>query len=117
LFVLCSFFAVVCLLAYIANTKNALETENVLLKQQLEQALLQIGRPINVTDLPDGSYMRADDNKHFAFVQGMADFPVGACGSFFAVHCKEEEVPYVFAVKDIRKETENFLKKISPNQK
>jgi hypothetical protein len=89
--------------------------ENRSLKQQLEQANAQIaelkaegGRPINAVDLPDGTWTRVNDKEHYAFVQSMCDFPVGAVGPVIAVYC-DKDVPYTFAVKDIRKQVKKFL--------
>lgn len=97
--------------------RASIVTENVLLKQQLEQAHSLAGRPINIAALPDGSYARADDDKHFAFVQSVADFPVGPVGVPYAVYCEKGEIPYHFATKDIRKEVEEFVRKNPPSPK
>ena len=96
---------------------SCLKKENSLLEFQLEQTHSLAGRPINIAALPDGSYARADDDKHFAFVQSVADFPIGPVGVPYAVYCEKGEIPYHFATKDIRKEVEEFVRKNPPSPK
>jgi len=87
--------------------KEQLQNQLEQAQQQLADAKQLAGNPINIVDLPEGSYRRTDDER-FAFVQVECDFPVGAVGPMIAAYCDKGKFPYLFNPKKIGKDASDF---------
>ncbi len=89
-------------ISLLGSKLSDLKTERASLQQQLEQAKTEakdnIGKPINVHNLPDGEYRRSE-NGHYGFVQINMDFQVGPKGPHIAVW-DVEDIPERFRVKN-----------------
>ena len=82
-----------------ANLKNGdLRQQREQTQKQIVELKANAGRPIFVGELMDGQYARCDD-KHYALVQHVCDFPIGAQGPAIAVSCSAY-IPESFTVKN-----------------
>jgi len=88
-----------------------LSRENNALRQQLEQAKANAGKPIKVSDLPEGYYDRQDDSKVAAIVLRSINKSGGGRSEVYAVYCDkwwEGGIPASFSTSEVDEETNSF---------